>query len=172
METEFKAPASEALSLLTLKAREQLQLERDIEDAEELLKQLNARHRQISQTDIPNIMKDLGMAEFKLTDGSKVTVTPFYAGKITTEAGYTWLKTNGHGSMVKAQFEVPYDFGAADWAIADIKKRMFATGFEFTEKKTVHHMTLGAFIKEQDLAGTPVPTDLFSVFSGFKTKIK
>lgn len=172
MDDKVELPKVDDLTLLAEKANTQLNLEREIEELEEKLKTLNAQHLQLSQKEIPAIMNKIGMAEFKLTSGAKVTVTPFYAGKITSEAGYDWLRANGHASIVKATFEVPYDFAADEEQLDTIYTAMDELGIPYVEKKSVHHMTLGAFIKEQTVKGTPVPKDLFNVYEGFKTKIK
>jgi hypothetical protein len=169
---ENEIPNVDNLKLLAEKAKAQLQLERDIEDAEAALKVLNEKHRKLSQLEIPALMKEIGMSEFKLTDGSKVTVTPFYSGKITTDAGFNWLKQHGHGSIVKSFYEVPYNFSATEEELETIQNALDDAGLFYEEKKSVHHMTLGAFIKEQSINGTPVPADLFNVYEGFKTKIK
>ena len=172
MNDEVAVPQVDDLTQLADFAKAQLELEREIESLEEKLKEKNAAHRQLSQTIIPIIMQKIGMMEFKLTDGFKITVTPFYSGKITSDAGYEWLKDNGHGDIVKAYFEVPYDFTLPEEELETIQNALDDAGLTYIEKKGVHHMTLGAFIKEQALNDTPVPKDLFNVFEGFKTKIK
>lgn len=169
---ENDLPGVDALRLLADYANNQLNLEREIEELEEKLKEKNAAHRQLSQNLIPKLMQEIGVAEFKLTSGAKVTVSPFYSGKITTEAGYQWLRDHGHGSIVKSFFEVPFDFMLSEEQIETIQNALDEAGLEYSEKKSVHHMTLGAFIKEQSLNGTPVPADLFNVYEGYKTKIK
>ena len=169
---ENDIPNNDSLRLLAEKAYAQHVLEIEIEELEERLKGLNKAHNRISMTEIPTIMKEIGIAEFKLTNGMKVTVTPFFSGKITTEAGYEWLKDNGHADIVKAHFEVPYSFSLSEEELETIQNALDDAGLTYLEKKSVHHMTLGAFIKEQSVNGTPVPADLFNVYEGYKTKIK
>lgn len=169
---ENEIPKVDTLKQLADFANSQLRLEAEIAELEEILKIKNEAHRNVSQTLIPKLMQEIGIAEFKLTSGAKVTVTPFYSGKITTDAGYDWLKNNGHGSIVKSFYEVPYDFSATEEELETIQNALDDAGLFYTEKKSVHHMTLGAFIKEQSVNGTPVPVDLFNVYEGYKTKIK
>ena len=164
-------PNIDVLATLSEQAERQITLERQIEDAEEVVKALKEAFREVSQQIIPKLMDKAGMSEFKLKDGSKVSVTPFYAGKITSDAGYEWLKDNGHGDMVKSIFEVQYPFTASEEELEVYLDKLNDLGLNYIDKKSVHHMTLGAWLKEQDLNGSPAPIDLFNVYQGYKTKI-
>lgn len=164
-------PENEKLSFLSGLCAGYLRLQKEIAKKEEELKELNKQLWKVSNFDIPLMMRDIGMSEFKLYNGMKVEVKPYYVGKITDDKAYEWLIDNNHGDIIKAEIVIPYD-AANEEQKHELQVMLKENNVQYGEKLGVHHMTLGAFIKEQEQLGTPLDEKLFNVFSGFKTYIK
>ena len=146
----------------------------DIEMAEKKLKDLKEKQKYISSEVIPDMMSEMGLAELKLHDGSRLKVSVDYKAHITKaneEAAFNWLRNNGLGDIIKNEISVSFgqdeDNKAADYA--ELAK---GQGYVPTQKMTVHAQTLKALVRERIEAGKDMPTELFNVYIGNKTTIK
>ena len=150
---------------------------RDLEDQvkadEELLKNKKRDIEKISGEIIPTLLSEMGLSSLKLADGSAVEVKPYYAANISIknqEAAYNWLRSNGLGDIIKNDITVSFgrneDNKAADYA--NLAK---SRGFEPTQKLKVEPMTLKALVRERIESGKEMPTDIFNVFVGNRTKL-
>lgn len=176
MELDFEEDAAnlpvgeDAMARLAELAKQQIALELLIDSKEKQLSEVKLELKKISENSIPDLMSEIGMSEFKLTDGSKVTVKPFYSGTYTEE-GANWLKENGHDAIIKKSAEL--DFGRMDTeecnSILALIKDVGEIGIK--QKEGIHHATLSSFIKEQVTTGKSFPLELFKGFIGHKTKI-
>lgn len=154
-------------------AEEQLRLERLILKAEADLADLTAKHKEISERNLPDLMAEVGVSAFSLTDGSKITVKPFYAASISDENRtpcHVWLETSGNGSLIKKTVTVEMEKGDAE-TFSDVIQNLSVLGVGYKVKEAVHPSTLNAFVKDQIQNGEDFPADLFKVFSGRKAKI-
>ncbi len=149
-------------------------LQKEIESAEEQLKQKKKNLEHVSGEVIPTMMAEMGLSHLKLMDGSSVDVKPHYSATITQankEAAFNWLRNNGLGDIIKNEISVSFgrneDTRAADYA--ELAK---GHGFEPTQKLKVEPMTLKALVRERIEAGKEMPTEIFNVFIGNKTTIK
>ena len=147
---------------------------RNIEGAEENLKDLKKKRDHISGEVIPTMMSEMGLAELKLHDGSHLKVSTSYKAHISEankEMAYNWLRENGLGDIIKNEISVSFgrneDNKAADYA--ELAK---GQGFQPTQKMKVEPMTLKALVRERIEAGKEMPTEIFGVFSENKTTIK
>ena len=149
-------------------------LQKEIESAEEQLKQKKKNLEHVSGEVIPTMMAEMDLSHLKLMDGSSVDVKPHYSATITQankEAAFNWLRNNGLGDIIKNEISVSFgrneDTRAADYA--ELAK---GHGFEPTQKLKVEPMTLKALVRERIEAGKEMPTEIFNVFIGNKTTIK
>jgi hypothetical protein len=157
-------------------AMTQVQLEQKVIDLEETLKKVKEELRRVAEQDLPEAMDKIGMAEFKLTDGTKIAVSKFYNASIGDEhkpKAFAWLDDNGHGSIIKT--EVAVNFGKGDLELARAFQE-WARGWNGASidpelDQSVHWQTLRAFVKEQVESGAGLPFDLFGVYIGRKAKI-
>ena len=162
------------LSKVSAKAQEQLDLEKEIKDLEEQLKETKSRHRAVSELELPEAMQEANLAEIVLTSGAKITVKPFYKGYISAdhlEDAMAWLVDNNHGSLIKN--EVTIKFGKdedekANKTVESLKQQ----GLDPNVKQGVHPQTLNAFIKEQIIGGKDIPAETFGIFVGSRANIK
>ena len=147
---------------------------RNIEGAEENIKDLKKKRDHISGEVIPTMMSEMGLSELKLQDGSHLKVATSYRATISEankEAAFNWLRNNGLGDIIKNEISVSFgrneDNKAANYA--ELAK---GQGFQPTQKMKVEPMTLKALVRERIEAGKDMPTEIFGVFSENKTTIK
>lgn len=141
---------------------------------EKLLKEQKAQIRQIEQEDLPLLMKEIGLSEITLEDGSKITLFEDCEAAITKakhDAAMKWLVDNNFDGLIKCV--VGIEFGKGDHDEAKELRDAIATDHpEVQLIETVHPATLKSFVKEQMQAGKPLPMDTFSVRSFSRVKVK
>jgi len=148
-------------------------LEDEIVEQEKKLKELKRNQELLSGEVIPTMMTEMNISTLKLADGSAVEVKPVYGASIPIakkEEAYTWLRENGLGDLIKNEISVA--FGRNE----DNKAMAYATlaqgqGYEPIQKLKVEPMTLKALVRERLESGQEMPSDLFNVFAGNRTKI-
>ena len=148
-------------------------LEDEIDEQEKKLKELKRNQELLSGEVIPTMMTEMNISTLKLADGSAVEVKPVYGASIPAakkEDAFTWLRKNGLGDLIKNEITVA--FGRNE----DNKAMAYATlaqgqGYEPIQKLKVEPMTLKALVRERLESGQEMPSDLFNVFAGNRTKI-
>ena len=144
-----------------------LELEAQIKEEKNLYKKL-------SEIELPELMETLGLSEFSLVDGSKVTIKESVQASITKaneQAAFQWLRDNGFGDLIKNEIKTVFGKGQEELA-EEAANKLQEIGVEVNRKKSVHPSTLKAFVKEELSQGRDVPSDLFSIFIGKKSLIK
>ena len=150
---------------------------RDLEDkikiAEENLKQLKKQEDLLSGEIIPTMMTEMNISTLKLADGSAIEVKPIYGASIPAdkkEEAFNWLRKEGLGDLIKNEVTVSFgrneDNKAAEYAVL-----AQGQGYQPTKKLKVEPMTLKALVRERIESGKDMPSDLFNVFAGNRTKI-
>lgn len=133
-----------------------------------------AEKRRIEEEDLPDVMREIGMSEFKMEDGSAIKVTDEVDCAITEvmrPAAHAWLAANGFDGIIKSEVVITYDRDERSRAKEDAETIEKITGRTALLGEKVHPQTLKAFVKEQMTAGHPVPTELFGVRPYSKAKI-
>ena len=160
----------QALSDQVIKLRN---LEDDLEKQEEKLKKLKNDIDVLSGDVIPTMMTEMNVSKFTLADGAGVEVKPVYGASITVakkEEAFNWLRNNGLGDLIKN--EITVSFGRnEDNKAAEYASLAQGQGYQPSQKLKVEPMTLKALVRERLESGKEMPTDLFNVFAGNKTKI-
>ena len=161
---------AKALSDQVIKLRN---LEDEIKIAEESLKQLKQQAETLSGEVIPTMMTEMNISTMKLADGSAIEVKPVYGASIPVEKkeeAFKWLRDNGLGDLIKNEVTVSFgrneDNKAVEYAVL-----AQGQGYQPTQKLKVEPMTLKALVRERIEAGQDMPSDLFNVFAGNRTKI-
>jgi|TARA_R110000803_G_scaffold99985_2_gene168156 hypothetical protein len=159
--------------LLSAQVSKLKDLEDELTSREDQLKKLKKNIELISGEVIPTMMQEMNISTLKLADGSAVEVKPIYGASITVdkkEEAFNWLRNNGLGDLIKNEVTVSFgrneDNKAADYAVLAQGK-----GYQPTQKLKVEPMTLKALVRERIEKGLDMPTDLFNVFAGSRTKI-
>ena len=148
-------------------------LESEIERDENLLKEKKAQADKISGEVIPEIMEKMKLKTLKLVDGSAIEVKDVYSATIpvaSRESAFAWLRDNDLGDLIKNEITVSFgrneDNKASQYAIL-----AQGQGYEPVQKLKVEPMTLKALVRERLESGQEMPSDLFNVFSGNRTKV-
>ena len=147
---------------------------KNIEGAEDNLKDLKKKRDHISGEVIPTMMSEMGLAELKLHDGSHLKVSTSYKAHISEankEQAFNWLRDNGLGDIIKNEISVSFGRNEDNKA-ADYAELARGQGVQPTQKMKVEPMTLKALVRERAEAGKDMPTELFGIFSENKTTIK
>ena len=149
------------------------ELEAELLVKEQEYKEMKRKVELVSSEVIPTMMQEMNISTLKLADGTSVEVKPVYGASIPAdkkEEAYKWLRENGLGDLIKN--EVTVAFGRSE----DNKAQQYAVlaqgqGYEPIQKLKVEPMTLKALVRERTEKGLEMPTDLFNVFAGNRTKI-
>lgn len=179
--SDFKeAPAAlgdNVLAQLSGMATDQKQYEATIARLEVELKEAKESLRHISENQLPQLMEDIGLEEFKTIDGSiKISLNEVIRGSIPakneTEA-FKWLDANDNGNLIKRTFQIEFGKDEEKWADKferDLKQRK--KPLHCKRKKKVHPQTLQAFVRTQLAEGEPIPMDLFGVYRQRVAKVE
>lgn len=148
-------------------------LEDQIKSTEDALKKLKAKADSLSGEVIPTMMTEMNISTMKLADGSAIEVKPVYGASIPAdkkEEAFNWLRENGLGDLIKNEVTVSFgrneDNKAAEYAVL-----AQGQGYQPAQKLKVEPMTLKALVRERIEKGEDMPSDLFNVFAGNRTKI-
>jgi hypothetical protein len=148
-------------------------LEDKILQAEENLKKLKEEADVLSGEVIPTMMTEMNISTLKLADGTAVEVKPIYGASISAERkeeAFNWLRENGLGDLIKNEVTVSFGRNEDNKAIA-YANLAAENGYQPTQRLKVEPMTLKALVRERIEAGKDMPSDLFNVFAGNRTKI-
>jgi len=173
-------PDSNSMETISKLIQHQINLESEILQIETQLSKYKAEHYKVSEIDIPDKFKELGIESFTMADGSKVEVKKYYAASIKEEdkeKAFTWLRNNNLDDVIKHEIKVVFGKGE-DTACEELKEELLKLNVNYTDKEHVHPQTLKAMVRDQleKMGGRlsddeKFPTDIFGVFIGYKTKI-
>jgi hypothetical protein len=169
-ESITQANDAKSLSDQVIKLRN---LEDKISLAENNLKKLQEEADILSGDVIPTMMQEMNIKSIKLEDGSAVEVKPIYGASISAERkeeAFNWLRENGLGDLIKNEVTVSFGRNEDNKAIA-YANLAAENGYQPSQKLKVEPMTLKALVRERIEAGKDMPSDLFNVFAGNRTKI-
>jgi hypothetical protein len=179
------------LERVTALAIKLLDLKQHKADLEEDAKNVGEAITRLESEDLPSTMTELGLKDFTLTDGNRVTIKSIVAaslpsmGSILREKdsekaatmrmrlaqGFKYLREHGAGALIKQVLEA--DLGKdSDVKKALALKALSALGIQASIVPAVHSASLTAWCKERIAAGSEVDFDLFQIFSGSKAVIE
>jgi DNA-binding protein H-NS len=184
------ASSSNELGAVSELAERQLQLEDDIVALEEQLKQAKQDLKRVAEQDLPELMQSLNIKEFKLNDGTRVTVNDIVSGSIPSQGAidkakgdkrddlklrqercFSYLRKQKASSMIKNIVEVQFQSGEDD-KCSEFKEHLSETDHLYSSKAGVHPSSLNAWLKEQISEGKNVPYEDFKIFTGNRAKIE
>ncbi len=141
-----------SIALLREKAQELVAINAEISALEAELEQYNRRKNQLSCVEMVQIMKDLGMSEFKLDSGEKFKTEDFCSGSLNKAPDFrfakNWLIDNGGGDLIKSTVSVDFGTGEHNMALS-LRSRLEEDGFEVNTQEGVHPATYAAFGREK-----------------------
>ena len=167
-------PSSEDLQTISSLAGSQRALAHRVEQLESALSEAKNELRDIQERQLPEAMLACGVREFKLVDGSRITIKKLYFAKIPDEAGseaFQWLTNEGHGDVIKNIVSI--SFGREQDEMATSVARALADqGLPVKQAKSVHPQTLKALVKELIESGKDLPLATFGVHIINRAEIK
>ena len=176
---DFEADQTSSLSKiddagdLSSQVTKSQKLEDELADAEAHVKELKKQIDMVGGEVIPTMMQEMNISTMKLADGSAVEVKPVYGASIPVakkEEAFKWLRDNDLGDLIKN--EVTVSFGRnEDNKAANYANLAQSQGYQPVQKLKVEPMTLKALVRERIENGLDMPSELFNVFSGNRTKI-
>ncbi len=161
------------LSQLAKLAEQQAAVQAKIADLETQLDKAREEFRDVAEHQIPELMDQLGIREFKTATGLRVKVVETIRASIPkdkTSLALAWLRQHGHASLIKRMVAVTFGVGEDDKA--DELHQRLAGEFSVEDTAGVHHATLAAFVREKLREGEEIPLDLFGVHRQRVSKIE
>ena len=148
-------------------------IQQEIQNYKDRIKDLEESEKYFSQVVIPDMMNAMNLKTMKLKDGSEIEVSnKFFASALAAKRpeAYNWLRENGLGNIVKN--EITVRFGRDE----DNKAQQYATlakgqGYDPEQKVSVHAGTLRVALEDLHSRGGKIPSEYFSTFAGYQTKI-
>lgn len=182
MESDFEESLSSAvdtvdtdgLRTVAALARQVQQKEEDIAVLEETLKKEKKELLRLTDEELPSVLAEIGLTEFKLDDGSSVSVKQTYGASIRVAdrpQAYQWLRDNGYDDIIKNTVSVVFGRGEDDSA-SSFRHFAAENGYTPEQREDVHPSTLRAFVKERVENGDVFPMELFGAFIGQRAVIK
>jgi len=165
---------NEDLSSVGALAKRAKELEKEIDDIEDILKERKEQQRKLLEDTIPAMLQELGMSDFTMADGSKITVKPFYSASIKEEnraQAYEWLREHGYDDIIKNTVSVR--FGRGEDGLCDtLLNQLREQNYPVEQAQKIEPQTLKAWVREQVERGSDFPTELFGAYVGQKANIK
>ena len=159
---------------ISVKCTELQEKEQEVLDIEERLKKARKDAMFLSEETIPNLMQEAGVTQLILSNGTSVTVNPFYGARISNdrkEEAFQWLRANNFADLIRNN--VGFSFTAGDDVKAQqVLELLKKEGHRPVQKQEVNAMQLKQWAREQIEKGVTVPVDLFSVYVTNRTKLK
>lgn len=166
-----EAPANITIETVAQKAARTTQLKRRINFLQELIDEMAGEIRVIEERELPEYMRLLRLASFKMDDGGVFEIKDVYVASVKVDdrpAAFQWLRDHNGDAIIKKQ--VVFDLGKVD---SSLVKRFTEAVQKLADKnkiegqalfkEEVHHTTLRAFVTQELKAGNPnkMPLDLF-----------
>lgn len=173
-DTELAIATDDELKLISKLALAQMDSEFRVNYLEDELSVAKEQLKNIQERLLPEAMAAVGMTEFKMNSGVKISIkNDVYASirKDYLSQAVKWLDENGLGGIVKDQVSV--DFGRGELRSVEFLMN-FCKQYHLVanEKLNVHPSTLKATIKEQLAKGVEFPEEFFSIAPVSKATIK
>lgn len=184
------APDDADLGTVAKLAEEQIAAEAEVAQLTNALKLAEARLASIRDDQLPKTMLMVGLSEFKLTGGAKVTVREHYrCGQLDDApdkedfprrpledrlAALSWLEENGHGDIARRVVTITLGAdqeGLARELIDHIRAHRSGNNLNIDHKRTVPWNTLSSFAKEQVKHQEDPPLELLGVTVQSSAKI-
>lgn len=139
------------LKTLQEAAQEVCDLEEMRDELEAQVDDIKKRLRHLTDDFIPQIMKAIGLSDFTLEDGSKITIKDSVSGTINRAPDFNWAKSyvidKGGKDLIKTEVKTLFSCGAHNEAlsfVAELNER----GYEAQATETIHPQTFASFGRE------------------------
>lgn len=167
---------ADKLNLLARLAQEGLDTQAQIADLEAKLKVANENLSRITERAIPTIMDEIGMSDFRLTNGRRITVTDKVRASIPVARkleAVAWLDEHDLSGMIKRTITISFNRDEEKWANrveADLRKRK--AELRLNKEYKVEPPTLTAWATRTLKEGGEIDPELFGIFVQRRAKIE
>ncbi len=165
---------NEDLTSVGALAKRAKELEKEIEDLDRVLAERKGQQRKLLEETIPAMLQELGLSKFSMTDGSEITIKPFYSASIPEEKraqAFEWLREHGHDDIIKNTVSVRFGRNE-DQLCETLLNQLREQNYPVEQAQKIEPQTLKAWVREQVERGSEFPTELFGVYVGQKATIK
>jgi len=160
-------PDPEKLSQLSKLAGRMAVAEKEVLRLQEELKKATEAYRALAESDIPDLMDEVGIARYTTTEGYGIDLTRKLRVSVPRERrarAMAWLRTHGHDAIIKSTVSVSLGKGQTEETRKAAEALREQAGLEPLVESKVEPSTLRAFIREQLEVGNEIPMDLFGAF--------
>ena len=160
-------------SLLSNLIRRSIDIDDQIKDAEQHLKDLKFKKHKINTEDIPALMESMGGLTTIEVDDHKVKLRNYVHARIPEnrkQEAYAFLRSIGEQSIIKNEVTVSFDRGQDNMA-GDLVGELNNRGLEPNQKTHIHPMTLKGWCKDRIDQGKELDFDLFGIHAGVEAKV-
>lgn len=187
---ENRSHSSAELSQVSALAARMIQIDLAKSKLAERVKELDTEQDRIANQDLPALMEEVGLKEFKLRTGEKIEIKPIISASIPSESAIakekdvekhaemkerlekalSYIVKEGGGAMIKNILMVEFgkdsvkETRAAVSALKKLKLTPVVT-------KGIHPQTLTSWVKEKIANGHPPDFDTFGVYSGTRAVV-
>lgn len=172
----YQAPKdNDKMTVLVSKASEAEELEMAIGALDEETKELSARLWEIKRKELPELMADLGIEDFKLSGGGKIELKEFVRGSLPKEEeprrlAFEYLAELDMEGLIKTDVSFKFKKTEHNWSM-NLVALAEENGYDAFVKTDVHPQTLYAGVKELLRDGKDVDMDKLGVYNGTEAKI-
>ncbi len=166
----------DSLERLKQLGEELMEAEALVTSISEALDAAKSRANQLKSFTLPELMSEVGIDEFKTSDGAKITLSDFFSGSLPKDPvrraqAIEWLDDHSAGHLVKT--EVSLIFGREEREESrKLLERLDKAGYQPQVSLNVHAQTLVAFVREAMRRGDDVDTEKLGVHVGRVVKYK
>lgn len=169
---KFDQVDKDGASLLSNLIRRSMDIDDQIKDAEQHLKDLKFKKHKINTEDIPALMENMGLTTIEVDD-HKVKLRNYVHARIPDsrkQEAYAFLRSIGEESIIKNEVTVSFDRGQDNMA-GDLVGELNNRGLEPNQKTHIHPMTLKGWCKDRIDQGKELDFDLFGIHAGVEAKV-
>ena len=173
-ESDLNLPDDSGLSSVAKIADQIVAKQTEVKTLEEDLKKAKAKLLKLTDEELPSAMQELNISEFKLGDGSQVTLKATYGARISEEnrdAAFEWLRQRNEADIIKNTVTVRFNReqdNEAKALVDDLILRQMTP----EQKSEVHPGTLRSWAKGRIEDGKELDMNLFGVWVGQRAEIK
>jgi len=188
---EDVAPSSNEIGAVADMAQRMLELENEINRLDELSKQKKQDLKMLAEQDLPDLMQELNIRDFTLSNGAKVSVKDVIVASVPSQGAiekakdeskkaelemlqqqcFDWLRAEGAGDLIKSNVEVQFGRDEDD-ACTAFAEELRERQIYYKRAVGVHPQTLNSFIKERMSEGKQVPMEMFRIYAGRRANIR
>lgn len=162
---------TDKMEVLRSKATEVRDIEHQIADLEQLLKEKRARLHSLCRVELPDLMTEVGTDHIGIPANGNLAacdavLRPFYKANIAAgwssdkqQLAFNWLTDNGFGDLIKTEVDVSFPREQHEKA-QQLYKMLKTKGFKPEFLQRVHHGVLTAWLQEQVEQGHLPPLDV------------